>query len=314
MSAPSATDGGGTLYIVATPIGNLGDITLRAIEVLRDVPLVAAEDTRLTRRLWSRHGIETKLVSYHAHSPPARHDELVAHLASGQDLALVTDAGTPLISDPGEGLAAAWAGRGGQVIPIPGASAVLAALAASGLPVARWGFEGFLPRRGAERRERMARIAGDDRATVIFEAANRTAATLRDLAAACGADRPATVSRELTKLHEETLRGTLGELAMRAVERPPRGEITLVVAGAEERLVARDEEPGDARTRLAAGRSRVDALVREGLPRSAAARQVASETGLPRRSLFSHADSDADETRNGEDRSLTRSTGDLHDH
>ncbi|MBA3852728.1 MAG: rRNA (cytidine-2'-O-)-methyltransferase, partial [Chloroflexi bacterium] len=112
---------GGTLYIVATPIGNLGDVTLRALDMLRQVPLVAAEDTRLTRRLWSRHGIDTKLVSYHAHSPPARLEELVAHLSSGQDLALVTDAGTPLISDPGEGLVAAWAGRGGQVIPIPGA-------------------------------------------------------------------------------------------------------------------------------------------------------------------------------------------------
>ncbi len=306
-------ESGGTLYIVATPIGNLGDITLRAIEVLRNVPLVAAEDTRLTRRLWSRHDIETKLVSYHAHSPPARQDELVAHLASGHDLAVVTDAGTPLVSDPGAGLVAAWAGRGGLVIPIPGASAVLAALAASGLPVARWAFEGFLPRRGAERRERMARIAGDDRATVIFEAANRTAATLRDLAATCGPDRPATVSRELTKLHEETLRGALGDLASRVAERPLRGEVTLVVAGAVGQPPALDDEaPVDAGTRLAAGRSRVDVLVREGLPRSAAARQVASETGLPRRSLFAHAD--AEETTNGENRFLTPPTGDLHDH
>lgn len=310
MNAPG---GGGTLYIVSTPIGNLGDMTLRAIEVLRAVPLVAAEDTRLTRRLWSRHGIETKLISYHAHSPPARQNELVAHLASGQDLAIVTDAGTPLVSDPGEGLVAAWAGRGGQVVPIPGASAVLAALAASGLPVARWGFEGFLPRRGAERRKRMARIADDDRATVIFEAANRTAATLRDLAAACGADRRATVSRELTKLHEETLRGALGDLAARVAERPLRGEVTLVVAGADGQSPAPDDEaPVDARERLAVGRARVDGLVGKGLPRSAAARQVASETGLPRRSLFSHAD--ADETTNGENRFLTPSTGDLHDH
>ena len=312
MKAPG---GGGTLYIVSTPIGNLGDMTLRAIEVLRAVPLVAAEDTRLTRRLWSRHGIETKLISYHAHSPPARQNELVAHLASGQDLAIVTDAGTPLVSDPGTGLVAAWAGRGGQVIPIPGPSAVLAALAASALPVARWGFEGFLPRRGAERRERLARIAGDDRATVLFEAANRTAATLRDLAAACGADRRAAVSRELTKLHEETLRGTLGELAARVAERPLRGEVTLVVAGADGQSPALDDEaPVDARERLAVGRARVDGLVGKGLPRSAAARQVASETGLPRRSLFSHADADADETTNGENRFLTPSTGDLHDH
>ncbi|MBA2275160.1 MAG: 16S rRNA (cytidine(1402)-2'-O)-methyltransferase [Chloroflexi bacterium] len=281
---------GGTLYIVATPIGNLGDVTLRALDMLRQVPLVAAEDTRLTRRLWSRHGIDTKLVSYHAHSPPARLEELVAHLSSGQDLALVTDAGTPLISDPGEGLVAAWAGRGGQVIPIPGASAVLAALAASALPVARWGFEGFLPRRGAERRERLARIAADDRATVLFEAANRTAATLLDLAAVCGAERRAAVSRELTKLHEETLRGTLGELAARVAGKSLRGEVTLVVAGADSSSAAQDDEPpGRALERLAAGRARVAALAGEGLSRSAAAREVARETGLPRRALFAHA-------------------------
>ncbi len=286
---------GGTLYVVSTPIGNLSDVTLRALEVLRMVPLVAAEDTRLTRRLWGRHGIETKLVSYHAHSSPARQDDLIAHLASGQDLALVTDAGTPLVSDPGEGLVAAWAGRGGQVIPIPGASAVLAALAASALPVARWGFEGFLPRRGPERRERLTRIARDERATVVFEAANRTAGTLRDLAAACGSDRRAAVSRELTKLHEETLRGTLGELTGRVAGAPLRGEVTLVVAGADSSLAARDDEPpGRAHERLAAGRARVAALADEGLSRSAAAREVARETGLPRRSLFAHAD-EADE-------------------
>ena len=276
--------------MVATPIGNLADVTSRSLEVLRAVPLVAAEDTRLTRRLWGRHAIETKLVSYHAHSSAVRQDELVAHLASGQDLALVTDAGTPLVSDPGEGLVAAWAGRGGRVTPIPGASAVLAALAASALPVARWGFEGFLPRRGSDRRERLARIAVDDRATVLFEAANRTAATLRDLAAACGRDRRVSVSRELTKIHEETLRGTLGELTARVAQTPLRGEVTLVVAGAESALAyPEDESPGDGEQRLAAGRARVDELAREGLPRSAAARRVATETGLPRRALFEHA-------------------------
>ncbi len=284
---------GGTLHIVSTPIGNLGDVTLRALEVLRAVPLVAAEDTRLTRRLWSRHKIDTKLVSYHAHSPPSRQEELLTHLAAGKDLAMVTDAGTPLISDPGEGLVAAWAGRDGQVVPIPGASAVLAALVASALPVARWGFEGFLPRRGAERRERLARIAQDDRATVIFEAANRTVATLKDLAAACGVDRTAALSRELTKLHEETLRGTLGELAGRAAAVRLRGEVTLVVAGAQgppaDPAVPDGMGPVSAVERMAAGHARVDSLVADGLPRSAAARQVAAETGLPRRSLFAHA-------------------------
>ncbi len=269
---------GGTLYVVATPIGNLGDITLRAIDVLRAVPLVAAEDTRMTRRLWARHGIATRLVSYHARSEPRRRDELLAHLQGGADLALVTDAGTPLVSDPGEELVGAWAARGGTVVPIPGASAVLAALVASGLPAARWSFEGFLPRRGRERKDRLARICGDERTTVLFEAPGRAAATLSDLATACGSDRRAALAREITKLHEEIWRGSLGELAQRAAGEEPRGEVTIVVAGAE----ASDEPHVD----LAAAHADVDRLVKEGLSRSSAAREVANRTGLPRRELF----------------------------
>ncbi|MDQ3938609.1 MAG: 16S rRNA (cytidine(1402)-2'-O)-methyltransferase, partial [Chloroflexota bacterium] len=161
---------GGTLYVVATPIGNLGDITLRAVEVLREVPLVAAEDTRMTRRLWARHGITTRLLSYHARSEARRREELLAHLASGADLALVTDAGTPTVSDPGWELISAWTERDGRVVPLPGASAVLAALVAAAIPAARWCFEGFLPRRGRLRRERLAAIAADDRPTVLYEA------------------------------------------------------------------------------------------------------------------------------------------------
>jgi 16S rRNA (cytidine1402-2'-O)-methyltransferase len=270
--------GTGTLYVVATPIGNLSDVSLRALETLRAAPLVAAEDTRLTRRLWARHGIDTPLVSYHARSGPGRRDQLLDHLASGADLALVTDAGTPLVSDPGAELVAEWAARGGRIVPIPGPSAVLAALVAAGLPAARWGFEGFLPRRGRERRERLARIATDDRTTVLFEAPGRTAATLADLAAACGADRPAAVCRELTKLHEEIRRGTLGELAAALAEVPVRGEVTLVVAGAP--AAAAPLPP------LGEGRAEVAALVAQGMSRSAAAREVAGRTGLPRRELF----------------------------
>jgi 16S rRNA (cytidine1402-2'-O)-methyltransferase len=180
---------GGRLFVVATPIGNLGDVTFRAIEVLKAVPLVAAEDTRLTRRLFARYEIATRLVSYHARSGPRRQLELLEHLRSGWDLALVTDAGTPLVSDPGGELAAAWAAGGGVVVPIPGASAVLAALVASGLATARWSFEGFLPRRGRERRERLARIAADERACVIYEAPSRVPETLADLAAAAGGER-----------------------------------------------------------------------------------------------------------------------------
>jgi 16S rRNA (cytidine1402-2'-O)-methyltransferase len=269
----------GTLYVVATPIGNMGDISTRAVETLRAVPLVAAEDTRMTRRLWARHGIATRLVSYHALSPVSRRDELLAHLEAGADLALVSDAGTPLVSDPGGELVADWAERGGPVVPIPGPSAVLAALVASGLPAARFCFEGFLPRRGAGRRQRLEQICADERATVLFEAPGRAAATLADLAAACGPDRRAALSRELTKLHEETWRGTLAELASRAGEIPPRGEVTIVIAGADPTTAAPSGSLDDARME-------VDRLVGEGMSRSSAAREVAQRTGLPRRELF----------------------------
>ncbi|MGC8633458.1 MAG: 16S rRNA (cytidine(1402)-2'-O)-methyltransferase [Candidatus Limnocylindrales bacterium] len=289
-------DARGTLYVVATPIGNLGDITLRALEVLRSVALVAAEDTRMTRRLWARHEISTRLVSYHARNAARREPELLEQLDRGLDLALVTDAGTPLVSDPGEGLVARWAAAGGRVVPVPGPSAVLAALVASGIPAPRWTFEGFLPRSGRERRERLARIAGDERATVLFEAPGRAAAMLRDLAAVCGAARPAALCRELTKLHEEIRRGSLGELASGAEQDPPRGEVTLVVAGRAARAgEGRDAAAGAGgadRPRRAVpevivqARLRVGVLVATGLTRSEAARRVAAETGLPRRELF----------------------------
>ncbi len=278
MTDTAAPDGRGTLYVVATPIGNLGDITLRALEVLRSVAVVAAEDTRVTRKLWARYEIGTRLISYHAHSDDRRTAELVERLQAGDDVALVTDAGTPLVSDPGEVLVGAWITQGGTVVPIPGASAVLAALVASGLPAARWGFEGFLPRKGRQRAERLARIAADDRATVLYEAHGRVAATLTDLARACGAERRAAVGRELTKLHEEFRRGGLAELAAEAAAKAVKGEVVIVVAGA-----TADEVAGIG---LADGRARVERLVAEGVKRSTAARMVAKETGLPRRELF----------------------------
>jgi len=276
--------------MVATPIGNLGDITLRAIEVLRDVPLIAAEDTRLTRRLLERHDIPTRSISFHARSAPARLDELVAHLRGGADLALVTDAGTPAISDPGADLVSAWAAEGGRVVPIPGASAVLAAVAASGIAGPRWAFEGFLPRSGRDRRERLAAIAGDPRGTVLFEAPGRVAATLRDLAVACGDERTGAVARELTKLHEQIERGTLGSLAAAVVEGriPSRGEFVLVVGMGEATPTT-----GNARD-LVAARGAVERLVGEGVARGEAARRVAADTGLPRRRLYG-AGQDQDE-------------------
>ncbi|HEV8489618.1 MAG TPA: 16S rRNA (cytidine(1402)-2'-O)-methyltransferase [Candidatus Limnocylindrales bacterium] len=276
--------GGGTLFVVATPIGNLGDVTLRALEVLRSVPLVAAEDTRLTRRLFARHSLETRLVSYHARSGPRREAELVAHLRGGEDLALVTDAGTPGVSDPGEGLVAAWAAEGGAVVPIPGASAVLAAVAASGVAGPRWAFEGFLPRSGRDRRDRLARIAADNRGSVLFEAPGRIAATLGDLAAACGGERRAAVCRELTKIHESIVRGTLGELARAADDGtiPARGEFVLVVGSAD----AAPAAVADNEARAERARADVDRLVGAGIARGEAARRVAAATGLPRRRLY----------------------------
>jgi 16S rRNA (cytidine1402-2'-O)-methyltransferase len=284
VGRPSA--GGGRLFVVATPIGNLGDVTYRAIEVLRTVPLVAAEDTRLTRRLFARYEIATHLVSYHARSGPGREAELLAHLRSGRDLALVTDAGTPLVSDPGAELASAWAAEGGAVVPIPGASAVLAALVASGLAAARWTFEGFLPRGGRERRERLARIAADERACVIYEAPSRVPATLADLAAAAGRERRVAACRELTKLHEEVVRGSLGELAARAAAGgiTLRGEFAIVVeavTASESAARARAEAPT-----MDEARAEVVRLVASGAKRSDAVRQVAASTGLDRRELY----------------------------
>ena len=155
---PTDGEGSGLLYVVATPIGNLGDVTVRALEILRTVPLIAAEDTRVTRRLLDRHGIATRMVSYHERNAAGRGPELLAHLRAGHDLALVTDAGTPLVSDPGADLVAAWAAEGGRAVPIPGASSALAAVSVAGVAGPRWSFEGFLPRAGRERRERIARI------------------------------------------------------------------------------------------------------------------------------------------------------------
>ena len=274
----------GRLFIVATPIGNLSDVTLRALEVLREVPLIAAEDTRLTHRLLQRHGIATRMISYHARSTPGRLAELLDHLRGGADLALVTDAGTPSVSDPGEDLVAAWGDEGGTVVPIPGASAVMAIVAASGVAGPRWAFEGFLPRSGRERRERLARIAADDRGTVIYEAPGRVAATLVDLAGACGSERAGAVGRELTKLHEEVLRGTLGELADRARsgELTLRGEFALVVGSRPERSAQDAARGADPAIALA----EVERLVAAGTSRGEAARQVAAATGIPRRRLY----------------------------
>jgi 16S rRNA (cytidine1402-2'-O)-methyltransferase len=225
-------------------------------------------------------------VSFHAQSGPGRIGELLEHLRGDADLALVTDAGTPGVSDPGEALVAAWAAEGGRVVPIPGASAVLAAVAAAGLAGPRWAFDGFLPRSGRERKELLARIAADDRSTVLFEAPTRLAATLRELSMACGPDRQAAVCRELTKLHEQIVRGTLADLQAEVANGgiPARGEAVIVVSAARQRDRAEPSAPD-----LDAAMAMVEALVQGGTARGDAAKAVATATGIPRRRLYGRA-------------------------
>ena len=286
----------GRLYVVATPIGNLDDVTLRAIEVLRSVAVIAAEDTRLTRRLLERHGIATRMVSYHARSGPGRTRELVGRLRAGDDVAIVTDAGTPGVSDPGEDLVAAWVAEAGTVVPIPGASAVLAAVAAAGIAGPRWSFEGFLPRSGRERRERIARIVADPRGSIVYEAPGRVAATLADLAAGSDASRPAAVARELTKLHEEIVRAPIAELAVRARsgELTLRGEFVIVLGAFDRVPGSPDGETGSGGSGdtvdLAAARADVERRIAAGARRADAVRAVATETGIPRRRLYAAPD------------------------
>jgi len=290
----------GRLYLVATPIGNLGDITLRALQTLRAVSVIAAEDTRHTRQLLTHFEIPARLVSYHARNAAARGPELIARLEAGEDVALVTDAGTPGVSDPGTELAAAWGALGGVVVPIPGASAALAAIVGAGIAGARWSFEGFLARSGRERRERLGRLAGDERGSILFEAPGRTAATLRDLAVACGTDRPAVVCRELTKIHEEFVRGTLAELAEKAASGAiiARGEVAIVIGEwrRADRPTAASGTTGAGRSAaeaapadadpLAAAHAQVEQLVAGGVARGDAARRVSTASGIPRRQLY----------------------------
>jgi 16S rRNA (cytidine1402-2'-O)-methyltransferase len=275
----------GRLYLVSTPIGHLGDFSFRGVEVLRAATLIAAEDTRRTRRLLSHYAIPAKVVSLHAHSRPGALAALLDRVEAGADVAYVTDAGTPGISDPGGALAAAAHARGLTVVPVPGASAVLAALAAAGLPCDRFVFLGFLPRRGAARAALLARVAGEGFASVCYEAPSRTAALLADLGTHCGAERPAAVARELTKLHEEIRRGTLGELAAYYEENPPRGEVTVVVAGRAAAATARPAAPA-AVSDAADAPALVAALRAEGLTPGGIAKELARRLGIPRQDAY----------------------------
>jgi 16S rRNA (cytidine1402-2'-O)-methyltransferase len=264
----------GILYLVGTPIGNLEDITLRALRILREVPLIAAEDTRATRRLLDHFEIRQPLVSYFEHNEQARVEYLLGRLAEG-DVALVSEAGMPGISDPGFDLVRAAIANGFRVEPIPGPSAPIAALAASGLPTSQFVYLGFLPRKPAERRKALAALRDERRTLVAFEAPHRLVATLRDLDAELGA-RPLVVARELTKLHEEFVRGSAVEVLAHFEMHPPRGEITLVIAGAS-------EEASGAAVDLEA---RIAALRGEGLAAGEIASRLARETGAPRRQVY----------------------------
>lgn len=223
----------GTLYVVATPIGNLDDMTPRAREVLRAVDLIAAEDTRHTRQLLQSFGLQTPTFSLHEHNEARKAEEIVRRLKDGEAIALVSDAGTPLISDPGFDVVSAAREAGLPVVAIPGASAVIAALSVAGLPTDRFAFEGFLPAKSSARRERLLELAFETRTLVFYEAPHRIAEVLTDMSAAFGAERAASLSREITKRFETHYRGTLAQLAARAAEDTDmqRGEIVIVVQG-----------------------------------------------------------------------------------
>lgn len=264
--------GAGTLYVVSTPIGNLGDFSYRAVDVLKTVAAVLAEDTRHSRHLLDRYGIETPLVAYHEHNEAKSTPRLVERLLAGESLALISDAGTPLLSDPGGRLVHAAVASGVVVTAVPGASALLAALVSSGVALDRFTFFGFLPRKGRERRDALADIVGLRHAAVVYEAPSRVADTLSNLVEAGAGNRPVVVARELTKQFEEVRRGTVAALAAYYVDAPPRGEVVIIVAGASAPVGASEETL----------RARVVELRAEGrTPRDIAA-VLSSELGVPR--------------------------------
>jgi len=265
----------GTLYLVATPIGNLEDITLRALRVLREVDLIACEDTRHTRKLLEHYGIHKPTLSYHEHNEAERSVELLEKLRQGTSVALVSDAGTPLVSDPGYRLVAKAIESGIPIDPLPGASAILAALTASGLPTDAFLFGGFLPARQGPRRKLLAKFQEEPATLVFYEAPHRILEALEDIAAVLGA-RPVVVAREMTKLHQEFLRGTAASVRESLGKRPAlKGELTL--------LVGRAAAPSSDQTPL---REAVEAAVRTGLGRMEAVKAVARRRGLPKREVY----------------------------
>ena len=267
----------GTLYLVATPIGNLGDFSPRGVETLERADFIAAEDTRVSMKLLNHFGIKKPLVSYHEHNRASAGQAILTRLLAGETCALVTDAGTPAISDPGEDLVRLCGENNIAVEAIPGCCAAICALAVSGLPTGRFTFEGFLPANKKEHRTALLRLQGEERTMVFHEAPHKLRATLSDMAEILG-DRPVALCRELTKLHEETLRTTLSQAVALYAEREPRGEYVLVVAGAQPM-----EEPA---ITLEEGVSRVQRLREDGIKMKEAVRSVAGQTALNKNELY----------------------------
>lgn len=268
----------GTLYLVATPIGNLSDLSPRALKTLGEADFIAAEDTRVTLRLLNHFGIKKQLVSYHEHNAASMGPQILGRLLAGESCALVTDAGTPAISDPGESMARLAAENGVEVLSIPGCCALISALAVSGLPTGRFTFEGFLPVGRGERKARLDSLSGESRTMIFYEAPHKLRTTLSDLVSAFGADRRASLSREITKLHEQTMRLTLGEADAYYADAEPRGEYVIIVAGAPERegaAVDMDE-----------GVAMVGRLRGEGVKMKDAVRRVSDDTGLNKNALY----------------------------
>jgi 16S rRNA (cytidine1402-2'-O)-methyltransferase len=274
----------GTLYLVSTPIGNLEDITVRALRVLREVPLIAAEDTRRTARLLNHYQIDTRTTSFHAHNEREKSLRMMAHLEGGSSLAVVTDAGTPVISDPGQGLVREALARGIRVEAIPGPSAILAALVASGMGAEGFTFLGFPPSKAEARKRWFGVIAGEERPVVIFEAPHRIVACLKDAAAAMG-DREVVVCRELTKIHEERISGTITAAIARFERDEPRGEFTLVFAPPPAAEVPETTELSDDEAWHEFGR-----LTESGLSRREAIAALARKTGRPAREVYAQAE------------------------
>ena len=272
----------GSLYLVGTPIGNLGDLSPRAAQTLAEADFIAAEDTRVTLKLLNHLGLKKPMVSYYEHNLRQRGEEIVARILAGETCAIVTDAGMPCISDPGEDLVALCAGAGVPVLAVPGPSAVITALAVSGLPTSRFSFEGFLTTNKRGRREHLEQISKATQTLIFYEAPHKLPATLQDMLSALG-DRPLSLCRELTKVYEEVRRTTLAEAAAYYAEHPPRGEFVLVVAGASPQA-----QEDDAPT-FEEAVGEVQALMAQGAAASEAARQVAKATGYKKGDLYKGA-------------------------